>query len=317
MHGDRKHSQEPSLVFVPADGGPLRWFALNKRFLVLLGLFLCLCCFTVLWAAWTLYHHEETSARLAELVSRLDALSAQSSQRVNRLVALLAEEREKSRVYAMKLGEMEARLARLDALGERLVISASLDPKEFNFQHPPAFGGAPPRSADGYDWLASNLESLEKHIGITDAQLAAIDYLLRSMRDEKEARPHLWPAEGGWISSRYGRRLDPFTGIPAMHRGIDIANRLGAEVYAASRGIVTFAGRTKDFGYVVEIEHGYGYWTRYAHLASVKVKAGDEVEAGALIGTIGSTGRSTGPHLHYEVHRYDRFLNPISFLPRG
>jgi len=119
------------------------------------------------------------------------------------------------------------------------------------------------------------------------------------------------------LSSVYGWRADPFTGEKALHRGVDIANRYGAPALAASHGIVVFAGKMKDFGYMVEISHGYGYRTRYGHLSQVNVKVGDEIKHGHLLGRIGSSGRSTGPHLHYEVHRYGHHLNPNRFLPRG
>ncbi|MDX8407405.1 MAG: M23 family metallopeptidase, partial [Mariprofundaceae bacterium] len=128
---------------------------------------------------------------------------------------------------------------------------------------------------------------------------------------------HAWPTEGGWLSSNYGRRTDPFTGQPANHYGVDIANRFAAPVLSASRGVVTFAGKMKDVGYMVDVDHGYGYKTRYGHMSSLAVKVGDVVDDSQLLGRIGSSGRSTGPHLHFEVHLHGKHINPATFLPRG
>ncbi|MDQ6983146.1 MAG: M23 family metallopeptidase, partial [Ghiorsea sp.] len=114
-----------------------------------------------------------------------------------------------------------------------------------------------------------------------------------------------------------GIRSDPFTSKKAMHKGIDIANRFGAPVLAGSRGVVIYAGKMSDYGYLVEIEHGYGYRTRYGHMSAVSVVVGDIVDANQMVGRIGSSGRSTGPHLHYEVRRNNKTLNPANFIPKS
>jgi murein DD-endopeptidase MepM/ murein hydrolase activator NlpD len=222
-------------------------------------------------------------------------------------------------LYARTLGQMQARILRLDSLGEKLVEVSSLDKKEFDFGLQPAFGGPRlvPASLAGKIGLSDHMQHISTRLSNLDTQLAAIDYLLQGDRIEKNAKPHAWPSEGGWLSSRFGMRADPFTGERAVHRGVDIANRFGAPVLSTSRGIVTFAGKMKDFGYMVDIEHGYGYKTRYGHLSSLAVKVGDEVSDSQLVGRVGSSGRSTGPHLHYEVHRNGKSLNPATFLPRG
>lgn len=105
--------------------------------------------------------------------------------------------------------------------------------------------------------------------------------------------------------------------LVASHKGIDIGNRYGAGVLAASRGIVVFAGKRSGYGYMVEILHGFGYKTRYGHLSRILVQVGDVVEDGQKIAHIGSSGRSTGPHLHYEVHRYGDTVNPTGFIPKN
>ena len=234
--------------------------------------------------------------------------------------AKIKAEEDKMAVYARSLGQMQARLSRLDALGKRLVESTpALAKSEFNFDVQPAFGGpriAEDNSAQVDIQLFDQIKSIDAQIASLDTQLMAVDYILKDGMDEKNARPHTWPSEGGWLSSHFGMRTDPFTGNKAMHRGIDIANRFGAPVLAASRGIVIYAGKMKDYGYLVEIEHGYGYRTRYGHMSAVTVTVGDVVEANQMIGRVGSSGRSTGPHLHYEVRRSGQLLNPEKFIPR-
>ena len=222
-------------------------------------------------------------------------------------------------VYARSLGQMQARLSRLDSLGKRLVeASPSLAQSEFNFDVQPAFGG--PRIPDENNTadiqLFDQVKYIDSQISSLNTQLIAVDYILQDNIEEKNARPHTWPSEGGWLSSHFGMRTDPFTAKKAMHRGIDIANRLGAPVLAGSRGIVVYAGKMKDYGYLVEIEHGYGYRTRYGHMSAITIAVGDIVEAAQMVGRVGSSGRSTGPHLHYEVRRNSQALNPEKFIPR-
>lgn len=231
----------------------------------------------------------------------------------------LKEEEGKMSVYARSLGQMQARLSRLDSLGKRLVkASPSLAQSEFNFDVQPAFGG--PRIPDEHNTaniqLFDQVKYIDAQISSLNTQLMAVDYILQDNVEEKNARPHTWPSEGGWLSSHFGIRTDPFTGKKAMHRGIDIANRLGAPVLAGSRGIVVYAGKMKDYGYLVEIEHGYGYRSRYGHMSAITITVGDVVEAGQMVGRVGSSGRSTGPHLHYEVRRNSQALNPEKFIPR-
>lgn len=231
----------------------------------------------------------------------------------------LQAEAEKMNVYARSLGQMQARLSRLDSLGKRLVETSSLTSSEFDFDVQPAFGG--PRLASEHDevdlMLVDQMQRVNSKIALLDTNLIAINYLLQDNIDESKARPHAWPSEGGWLSSKYGVRTDPFTSQPAVHRGIDIANRFGTPVLSGSRGVVIYAGKVKDYGYMIEIEHGYGYRTRYGHMSGITVNVGDVVNANDVIGRVGSTGRSTGPHLHYEVLRNNETLNPERFITKG
>jgi|AMFO01.1.fsa_nt_gi Membrane proteins related to metalloendopeptidases len=270
------------------------------------------------WGGWQVWQGHAHLARIQALEKSLQQARAQYRRELAQMRARLQSQTRQLAVYARDLGDMQARLARLDALGAQLVASSSLDAAEFNFGTPPAYGGpritpSPVQLGD----LDAVVARLDTRLETVDAQLAALDYLLKQKRSEQLARPHAWPTEKGWISSRFGWRADPFSGGRELHRGVDIANRFGAPVFSAAHGIVTFAGRMQGFGNMVEVDHGYGYVTRYGHLSALTVHAGEEVGDGQMLGRIGSTGRSTGPHLHYEVHRYGRALNPIRFLPRG
>ncbi len=306
-----------SLMLVPEQGRMRAW-RITPRTLIALSCALLLLVGAAAWGGWTVWRQVKSDDRVRALQAQLAMVQAREQARVRALQSKLDASRKQLAAYARDIGAMQARLARLDALGSKLVETASLDPSEFNFGLAPAVGGPKqnpvPVAPAAID---TSLEQLDARLSRLDEQLAAIDYLLEQQRSEQAARPHAWPTEGGWISSRYGPRIDPFNGGREIHRGVDIANRFGAPVLAASHGIVTFAGKMKGFGYMIDIDHGYGYVTRYGHMSSIAVKVGDEVSDGQVIGRIGSRGRSTGPHLHFEVHRYGKAINPMPFLPRG
>ena len=307
-----------SIMLVPEEG-QVKSYRISRRLVTT-----CVASFVFLavfgsWGAYTLYNSNSMAAKLQNSEQQLEMARLMHEQEVLNLRDQVAAEQKKMAVYARTLGQVQAKLSRLDSLGEKLVEVASLDKKEFDFGLQPAFGG--PRliqsSVNADMGLNDRMQHVSSRLSNLDTQLAAIDYLMQGTRVEKNARPHAWPSEGGWLSSQFGTRADPFTGERASHHGVDIANRFGAPVLATSRGVVTFAGKMKDFGYMVDVDHGYGYKTRYGHLSSLAVKVGDEVSDNELVGRVGSSGRSTGPHLHYEVHRNGKVLNPATFLPRG
>lgn len=300
--------------------GRLIAFVVGRR--VVTGLVLTMSVLTGfgIWGAYGTWQSAQLALELEKLSDLMSAERAQQDLDVASLRAQLKAEQEKSMVYARTLGQLQARMTRLDALGSRLVDVAALDKSEFDFGFEPAVGGLrdvkPGMPVD--DAVAQQgMAQVDDHLHQVDVQLTALDYMLESKRSQLHARPHAWPTTAGWISSRFGPRIDPFTGGQAMHYGVDIANRPGAPVLASSRGVVSFAGKMEDFGYVVDLEHGYGYKTRYAHLSSVSVKIGDVVEEKQKLGLVGSTGHSTGPHIHYEVRRDGKLVDPRSFLRKG
>ena len=127
------------------------------------------------------------------------------------------------------------------------------------------------------------------------------------------ATPSIMPTKG-WITSGFKRRRDPFTGRMSWHRGLDISTNVGTPVVAPADGIVTYSGRKVDFGNIVTIDHGYGYKTRYGHNSKLLARKGQKVKRGQVIAFVGNTGRSTGPHLHYEVLRNGVPMNPMDYI---
>ena len=217
---------------------------------------------------------------------------------------------------AQRLGRMQAQVLRLNALGARLTRMAQLDTKEFDFAGPPAMGGperATPVAPDSADFLKA-LDTLSVALDHKAEHLDALESLLMDRQLTAAVTPSGWPTHGGWVSSPFGLRADPFTGRRAMHEGVDIAARLGSAVTAMGDGVVSYAGLKAGYGRLVAVTHGQGYTTRYAHTAEILVKVGDRVTKGQPIARVGSSGRSTGPHLHFEVLRNGRAVDPRGYL---
>ena len=225
--------------------------------------------------------------------------------------------RESLDTMAISLGQMQARLLRLDSLGSRLVKVAGLKPNEIDFSRIPAQGGAyvPAGQQD------ITLSSMNQELGnlsalLTDRgdKLAALETLLQQDRLRKNMLSTIQPVSSGWYSSNFGWRIDPFTGKSAMHEGVDYVVPQGTPIQAAASGIVVYADLHPQFGNLVEIDHGNDVLTRYAHASKLKVEVGQVVKRGQLIALVGSTGRSTGNHLHFEVRFKGLAQNPTRFL---
>lgn len=218
---------------------------------------------------------------------------------------------------ARRLGQLQAQVLRLNALGGRLTHMAGLDSKEFNFEADVAQGGPEAAgSSDGIE-VAGSLERLGAEISASEARLKALETLLLDRRLTDAVTPAGWPAEGGFVSSGFGRRADPFTGKLAFHEGVDIATKLGSPIHAMADGVVSFVGEKPQYGKTVEITHAQGLITRYGHALAFLVKVGDKVARGDPIAEVGSTGRSTGPHVHVEVLKNGRAVNPAGYLRKS
>ncbi len=217
---------------------------------------------------------------------------------------------------AVKVGEMQAQLTRLDALGERLSSLAGI--RDFRFSEAPGLGGAaptlmPPQNLSLTDFsekltlLSRQVESRNDMLGVLEAQLF-------EQAVKKKLMPTMMPVAAPYNASGFGRRVDPFTGQWAMHEGIDFLADLGSPIVAAAGGVVVFAGLHPQYGYMIDIDHGNDLVTRYAHCSKLLVREGDVVHRGRKIAEVGSTGRSTGPHLHFEVRFRGAAQNPGKFL---
>jgi murein DD-endopeptidase MepM/ murein hydrolase activator NlpD len=221
---------------------------------------------------------------------------------------------------ALRIAQLQARIVRLDALGERLIKIGRLDEGEFDFSQRPAMGGPenlvdiagykPPAYMDLLSRLAEDIEDREQQLGVLETLLAN-----RKMRRDVFLAGR--PVKKGWMSSRFGHRSDPINGRQAWHNGVDFAGKDGADVIAVAAGVVVFAGTRSAYGKMVEINHGSGYSTRYGHHKELIVKAGDIVRKGEVVGLMGSSGRSTGPHVHFEVFKNGRVVDPSSYIHRA
>lgn len=217
-----------------------------------------------------------------------------------------------------QLGRLQTRLTRLDALGERLTELADLSDGEFDFDSDPGMGGPELRRNRDVDYrvpdVQTTIDQLAERIDNRTQQLRLIEQLMIDRRSDANALLDFVPVSEGYVSSGFGRRTDPISGRMSMHTGIDFAAKRGTPIQAVGAGVVTFAGRKGAYGNTVEITHGNGYKTRYAHAHEVKVAKGDIVQKGETIATVGSTGRSTGPHLHLEVFRNGMAVNPARHI---
>ncbi len=227
--------------------------------------------------------------------------------------------RENINALTARLGAMQAQVIRLNALGKRLVGMAGLEKGEFDFGSPPPQGGPeqPNVLAEKplpLPSLTQSVDQLNQQLDDRQEQLSVLETMFRHRNLLDEVLPKGRPVSDGWISSYFGYRTDPFNGRREWHPGVDIAGELGEPVVAVAAGIVTYAGKHGGYGNLVQINHGNGFVTRYGHNSKVLVKVGETVSKGQEIALMGSTGRSTGPHVHFEVWRSGRVVNPIKYL---
>jgi murein DD-endopeptidase MepM/ murein hydrolase activator NlpD len=221
----------------------------------------------------------------------------------------------------VKLAEMRSRLIRLDALGERLTQIARLEDGEFNFSDTPGVGGpegSPLQrgisSANVDPQLTSIFDQLDRKLDNRESQLQILTSMMSDNRLKKEQTVAGTPIDKGWMSSAYGMRTDPFHGKERWHDGVDFAGKRGSPIIAVASGVVTWSAKRSGYGEMVEINHGDGYVTRYGHNEENLVTLGSIVKKGQHIALMGSSGRSTGPHVHFEVYKNGRTVDPASYI---
>ena len=242
-----------------------------------------------------------------------EQLRAELEQQRSKVSVAVTEAESNMNALSRELGRMQARVIRLDALGRRLTKMAKLEKGEFNFDVDPAQGG-PENPAELQapavpDFL-QDLGDLSRQLDSRSEQLSVLETMLMSRNLHEQAYPAGRPVKKAWISSYYGMRNDPFTGKREHHAGVDFAGKEGSEVLAVADGVITWASDRYGYGNMVEITHGNGYATRYGHNKKITVKVGDKVQKGDVLALMGSTGRSTGPHVHYEVMKNGRAVDP-------
>lgn len=221
-------------------------------------------------------------------------------------------------LMATRLGELQAQVLHLDTLGDRLAGIAGIKREAPPASKPVAGqGGAFVPAPLGADELQREIDRLSREVDVRSDELAVLESRFLEKRVKERLMPTTLPVKEAFLGSPFGHRSDPIVGQRAMHEGIDFNAEAGTPVVAAADGVVLSAGWQSDFGNMIEVDHGDGLTTRYAHLSRMNAKAGSLVKRGERIGAVGSTGRSTGSHLHFEVRMLGVAQNPASFLKQG
>ncbi|WJG08722.1 M23 family metallopeptidase [Aliiglaciecola sp. LCG003] len=254
-----------------------------------------------------------------ETLARIDFAHTGLTQQKQEVAALKSATQEQLTGVVLKLAEVQSQMQRVNALGSRLVQQAGLNSDEFSFNELPPIGGPLTEISinfEGNNELLGRIDTMLQELDSKTQQLSALESIMMNHHIREEADLAGKPIESGWLSSYYGVRKDPFNGLPAMHKGIDFAGKEGESVIATGAGLVTWSGERYGYGQLVEIDHGDGIVTRYGHNKAVSVKMGDVVTKGQQIASMGSSGRSTGVHVHYEVLRDGKQQDPLPFVYR-
>lgn len=259
---------------------------------------------------------------IGRITSVADSMTADLHAKLDEQRTIVADAGQELRAnldaMALRAGRLQAEVVRLSALGSRLVELGELDPAEFDFSEAPPMGGieAAARAVDDYssDDLMKQLDRLGEQVDARGLQLRGLENLIMGQHLRAEVLPSGRPVKSGWVSSAYGKRTDPFTGKKDWHSGIDFAGKEGSDVVTVATGVVQAVEQINDYGLQVLINHGDGYVTRYGHNSEVLVAVGQTVHKGETIARMGSSGRSTGPHVHFEVLKDGRAVNPSKFV---
>lgn len=288
----------------------------DRRWLIALGACIAALLLTVLFLSYLVYDRglrvEYTQQQLTQL--RQDLMFDQ-----HQLQTFYGYTNGVFQEQAKHAGLLQARIARLEALGSRLADIANFS-EEFDFYSAPALGGPddvlaaddPLRQLD----IRQAINLMNINLDRREQELKAIDGLLSDRQLQQERYLAGRPVASGWLSSQYGKRIDPFHGRTAWHKGVDFAGKEGADILAVASGVVVWSGERYGYGTLVEVNHGNGFVTRYAHNSKNNVKIGDVVTKGQVIAQMGSSGRSTGPHVHFEVLKNGQAVDPRNYIYR-
>ncbi|MEA3280094.1 MAG: M23 family metallopeptidase [Thermodesulfobacteriota bacterium] len=295
-----------------ASGSPVKQTTVSKSFLRFLGIFASACLIFFSVVIYDYYNVKKSFIKIrgveSDIISQMDEIANQRKQ-INK--------------FADEINDLKAKLVELNNFEKKIRIIANI---EKNDEQDSLFGvgGSIPEDLDTEIPLTERHNSLlrEMHEQTKQLKLAStgqeegFESLLKHLEDQRNllaSTPAIRPTKG-WISSRFGYRKSPFTGLREFHKGLDIATKNGTPIIASADGIVTYAGRKRLMGRMIVIDHGHGMVTRYAHLEKILKKSGEPVKRGDTIGLVGNTGRSTGPHLHYEVRLNGIPVNPERYI---
>jgi murein DD-endopeptidase MepM/ murein hydrolase activator NlpD len=262
------------------------------------------------------WHSSRTGSGVSS--DELQGLTGQLQEQRDSIDGIRQENEDTLDALSIRIAQMNARMIRLDALGRRLTDMADIDDGEFDFDSAPAMGGPEEPMAAGSNIaipeMLGAMNALGAQLNNREAQLDVLEGVLMNQNLKERVYPQGRPVSAGWLSSYFGKRTDPFTGKAANHTGIDFAGKTGAEITAVADGVVTWSSDRYGYGMMIEINHGSGYSTRYAHNSENLVSVGDEVKKGQIVSLMGESGRATGPNLHFEVLHNGSRVNPVKFI---
>lgn len=274
----------------------------------------------VLLLSWLIKGAMGYSDEATHVREQLKLAQLEYAQEKDQLIKLKQQAEHQLSALTLKLGEIKGQVNRLDAFASKLAAQAKIPEDEFNFALTAATGGPATTTAEdvvtSVNGLFGDMDDMLIKLDGQERKMAVLESILLNTHIQEEVFISGRPIQSGWLSSYFGVRKDPFTGMPAMHKGLDFAGEEGAGVVATGSGVVTWAGSRFGYGNLVEIDHGDGIVTRYGHNKELLVKVGDLVTKGQKVSLMGSTGRSTGPHVHYEVLKGGKQLDPLPYVYR-
>jgi murein DD-endopeptidase MepM/ murein hydrolase activator NlpD len=302
-----------NIILVSDSLAKSRSIALSQTQVALVAFGILLAGFFLAMATYVVTMKFAVDLRNPYLRTLLEALHEDDQKRSE------AEMKENLNALAVRVGELQARILRLDAFGERLAKAAGIKREEFRFDEKPGQGGPAPTAGRDLSVTEFNqmLGEISRVLDDRSDKLGVLDSFLMDDRLARKTIPTTMPVEAGYYSSNYGYRLDPITGRSTFHTGVDIIAAPGTPVMAAAGGVVSTVAFVQEYGNIVDVDHDNGLTSRYAHLSKSLVKVGDVVMKGQIIAKVGATGRVTGPHLHFEVREKGIPLNPNKFLSLG